>query len=45
MGDLYRAVVRRWRLLIPSLALTFALAALYIFLTPARLHRGRRWST
>lgn len=36
MGDLYRAVVRRWRLLIPSLALTFALAALYIFLTPAR---------
>ncbi len=36
IGDLYRAVAQRSRLLIPSLALTFALAALYIFLTPPR---------
>lgn len=36
IGDLYRAVARRWRLLLPLLALTMSLAGLYVLVTPAR---------
>ena len=36
IGDLYRAVACRWRMLAPALALTFSLAGLYIFSTPPR---------
>ena len=36
IGDLFEAVVSRWRLLFVSLALTLSLAGLYILVTPAR---------
>ncbi len=36
IGDLYSAVVRRWRLLVPALALSASLAGVYILITPAR---------
>ncbi|WP_442755700.1 GumC family protein [Methylocystis sp. JAN1] len=36
MGDFYRALASRWRLLPLCLALTFALAGAYILFTPAR---------
>lgn len=36
IGDLSAALKQRWRLLLPSLALTLALAGLYMLITPAR---------
>jgi len=36
IGDLFEAVVSRWRLLFVSLALTLSLAGLYVLVTPAR---------